>query len=582
MKTSKSLMAVALTLAVAIVACVGISTEAFAAVPHVDLASAAGFKDFLIHNIHIAAIPLAAMRTEMEGMTKRMAEIMAENQPGLDADKARKLEEEHAELTRKAAKLQEDIEAEVRRLAEEEARRNSPQPQPTQIDDAVIAQRVAAALEAERVRTRTIRELATNLGVPDLGNDHAGRATTVDQFRSILLDHLASEEGRSAVIMSNTRVQMGETEQEKRAVAIENAIEHRIDPTTALTAEGRNFRGMTLIEIARDVLEQRGVRTRGMSHNEIAGLALQRMGGLHTTSDFPGILGNVINRTLRAAYTAAPQTFRPLVRITSVSDFKTVTRAQLGEAPSFDKVNEHGEFKRGTLGEGSESYKIATYGKIVGVTRQVLINDDLNAFSRLPQAFGVQAAQLESDLVWGQILLNAAMGDGNALFSAAHNNLAGSGAAISVDSVSAGRTALATQTGLDGKTILGLSAAYMLVPVALQTKAEQFRGQIYAAKNSDVVPDSLKNFGIISEPRLDAGVHRPEIGIDANGSTTSWYLAGSIAQGDMIELAYLDGNQGVYTETRTGFDIDGMEVKVRLDVGAKPIDWRNLYKNPGA
>ena len=40
--------------------------------------------------------------------------------------------------------------------------------------------------------------------------------------------------------------------------------------------------------------------------------------------------------------------------------------------------------------------------------------------------------------------------------------------------------------------------------------------------------------------------------------------------------------QGAYIETRNGFDVDGVEIKCRLDFGAKAIDWRGLYKNPGA
>jgi hypothetical protein len=37
-----------------------------------------------------------------------------------------------------------------------------------------------------------------------------------------------------------------------------------------------------------------------------------------------------------------------------------------------------------------------------------------------------------------------------------------------------------------------------------------------------------------------------------------------------------------YIETRNGFDVDGVEIKCRLDFGAKAIDWRGLYRNPGA
>jgi hypothetical protein len=66
------------------------------------------------------------------------------------------------------------------------------------------------------------------------------------------------------------------------------------------------------------------------------------------------------------------------------------------------------------------------------------------------------------------------------------------------------------------------------------------------------------------------------------GSATAWYLAASPAQIDIVELAYLEDQQGVYTETRVGFEVDGVEVKARLDVGAKTIDYRGLYRNTGA
>jgi hypothetical protein len=90
------------------------------------------------------------------------------------------------------------------------------------------------------------------------------------------------------------------------------------------------------------------------------------------------------------------------------------------------------------------------------------------------------------------------------------------------------------------------------------------------AATSSVVPQSIRTLAPISEPRLDAA------------SETAWYLAASPNQIDTIEYAYLEGQQGAYIETRNGFDVDGVEIKCRLDFGAKAIDWRGLYKNPGA
>ncbi|OWV79571.1 hypothetical protein ATY77_26655 [Rhizobium sp. R634] len=491
---------------------------------------------------------LTAMRADLETMTKRLADIAAENKPGLADEQIRKLDEEHAELTRKATELRDKIEAAEYR------------------DNRIVM----------------IRSLAAQADMRRFGEQHVLSGTDIEAFRGLLAAELANQSDDNN-IRSMTGISLGRSNFDQLAAAVTNALLHRASPAAVeLTAEGRNFRGMPLLGIAKDVLEANGVSTRGMSRQDLAAAALQqRGGGLHTTTDFPGILANITNTTLRAAYQAAPQTFRPLVRETTAVDFKPITRAQFGEAPALEKVNEHGEFKRGTIAEGKESYKIATYGKIVAITRQVLINDDLDAFARLPSAFGTQAAQLESDLVWGQILSNPLMGDGVALFHASHKNLMVA-RAIDIDPVSEGRTLFALQTGLDGKTIIGLAPAYLIVPVAMQTRAEQFLGQISPAKTADVVPTSLQRLSIIAEPRLDKGIDRPDDNIVVEGSATAWYMAGLPAQTDIIELAYLEGARGVYTETRTGFDIDGIETNVRLDVAAKILDWRNIAKNPGA
>jgi len=56
------------------------------------------------------------------------------------------------------------------------------------------------------------------------------------------------------------------------------------------------------------------------------------------------------------------------------------------------------------------------------ITRQTLINDDLDAFTRIPAMYGNSIAQLKSDVVWGVITSNPAMADGKALFDASHKN----------------------------------------------------------------------------------------------------------------------------------------------------------------
>lgn len=529
-------------------------------------AKGAGFSVFHGFDLATASLGLVALRAKETDLVTRAAAKLAELKDGLAPDAIRSIETEHGTL------LQE-IEGVRAQIVEAE------RAEPSQPDGA--AQR-AATLRAERERTSTIRDIGRRARMKDEDVDAACAAdTSVEAFRTRAFDFMAERAEQTPTGAGQRAFIVGATDQEKRGAAMENALLHRWSPNgNELSEHGREYRGMSLLEMGKDMLDAHGVRTRGLPKNELARLLLEvraslpaeysvRAGGMHTTADFPNVLANVANKTLRAGYKAAPQTFRPLVTVVTLPDFKQVARVQLGEAPQLEKVNEHGAFKRGTMGESAERYALSTYGKVIAITRQVLINDDLNAFTRVPRAFGIAAANLESDLVWGQIIGNPVMGDGVPLFHADHKNL-GAAAVISTASVGAGREAMRTQTGLDGKTLLNINPTYIIVPVALETQAEQFLSPIYPTKQADVVTPTMRKLVPISEPRLDAV------------SKTNWYLAGDPAQIDVVELAYLEGQQGLFTETRMGFDVDGMEVKVRQDVAAKAIDHRGLWKNPAA
>lgn len=511
----------------------------------------------------MASVGLVALRAQETDLVTRAAAKLAELTDTLTPEAVRTIETEHTALLAQVEEVRGRIvEAEQAPPADTPAQR-------------------AAALRAERERAATIRDIGRRAGMRQEDVETAlDGDTSVDAFRTRAFDFM-HERASQVQTGAGARARIvGATDEEKRGAAIENALLHRFDPgSQELSEHGREYRGMTLLEMGRDLLEAQNIRTRGMSKHELASQMLTarirvgefsvRSGGMHTTADFPNVLANVANKTLRAGYQAAPQTFRPIVRVVTLPDFKDVSRVQLGEAPRLEKVNEHGEFKRGTMGDSAEKYRLATFGKIVGITRQVLINDDLDAFTRVPRSFGVAAANLESDLVWGQITANPKMGDGKTLFHADHGNL-GTAAAINTDGVGAGRQAMRVQTGLDGKTLLNINPVYILVPTALETNAEKFLGMIYPTQVENGVPQSLRKLIAISEPRLDAV------------SATNWYLAGDPAQIDIVELAYLEGQQGLFTETRMGFEVDGMEVKVRQDVAAKVIDWRGLWKNPYA
>lgn len=348
------------------------------------------------------------------------------------------------------------------------------------------------------------------------------------------------------------------------------AIEHRKTPSAKLDDKALEFRGMTLVDMARDSVERAGIRTRGMSRQEIAVKALQ------STSDFPAILENVITKSLRGGYAGTSRTFVPWCRQATLPDFKEVSRVQLSGAPNLKRVLEGAEYEFGSFGDGAEKYSVQKYGRIVHISWETIINDDLNALTSIPQAFGASAGDLESDIVYGILTGNPNMSDGVALFHANHGNL-GTAAAL-IDALNPNpavasplaemRQKMLLQKGLEGRYIT-VRPRYLIVPPGLEEAALKVtNAAIVAARGNDVnvIGPTLAP---IVEPRLH----------DADAD--AWYGAAEPTTVDTIEFAYLEGNEGVFTETKAGFEVDGLQVKCRHVFGAKAIDYRGLFKNAG-
>lgn len=446
-------------------------------------------------------------------------------------------------------------------------------PTPAAAPGAPSAQSEAIRAE-ERRRTADILALCQRHALPqEFAADLIARGVLIDAARSAILDRLAEQNPttRGAETVPAQAGGPSATDISFRD-ALTGALMHRHAPAQhALDNNAREFRGMTLMEMARFALERRGISTRGMSKMELAGAALHLRAdvGFHSTSDFPSILANVANKTLRQGYESTPRTFTAWARQVSIPDFKTVQRTQLGGAPDLLKVPESGEFTYGTIGEGKETYALATYGRIIGITRQTIINDDLNAFARIPAAFGASAADLESDLVYSILTSNPAMADTIALFNlAAHGNV-GTAAAISETSLTEAYELYAKQKGLEGR-LISIQPRFIIVPPG--TRAVEARKNITQTTPAQVsgVNAFANRLEIIEEARL----------LPASGAKP-WFLSADPSRIDTVEFGYLEGNNGVYTETRNGFEVDGIEIKARHDFAYKAIDWRGLFQNAG-
>lgn len=435
------------------------------------------------------------------------------------------------------------------------------------------------ATVAERQRCNTIRSMARKVGLgDDVVEDLISRGVEVAQASAAMIDKLAEKQqaGQSESRSAQPTIVTSGVDQAvvvAKRNAMQNALLARCNPSIKLEDSAREFRGMRLLDMARESVELAGGNARGMTPQEIARAALGcdrtavRAAGMHSTSDFPILLGSTVNRTLRDSYALAPQTWRPLGRQSTVSDFREVSRVALGDIAALEKVNEHGEYKYGTLSEEGAPLKVGKFGKIIAITWEAIVNDDLSAMTRIPQALGAAAAQTESDVVWNLLLGNPTFIDGETVYSTAHGNVSASGGAINTTTLAAARAAMRKQKSKAGH-YLNLGPEYLVVGPDKELEAYQFTSSNYVpAKNADINDSRNASLQVI---------------VDARITGNQWYLFSAPGLVDTFEYAYLEGEQGVFTETREGFEVDGMEIKARLVFGAAWIDYRGAYKNAGA
>ena len=420
-----------------------------------------------------------------------------------------------------------------------------------------------APVAAERERVVELTKIAKSVRLGDeLLTRHVEAGTSVDEFRRIALEELAK---RSEAWQPAPRIEMVRDQGDTRREALTAALLHRLRGGE-LPEHARQYAFTRLPDAARECLRWRGERLMGMSDGRVVQLAM-------STSDFPQILANVANKTLLDAYQAAPAVLRQICRQTTAADFKERRVLRFGEGTGLQYKAEGAEYTYGSIAEQTSSYSVKTFGRIFAFTREMIVNDDLGALDQFFRAAGRLAVEFEARMLSDLLTANGGSGpilsDGLPLFHANHANVAATGGAISVETLDAARTALRRQKGLDGSVIIDADPRYLIVPVSKQTTAEQVTTAITPAQTSNVNPFAGR-LSVLADPHLD------------DASTTAWYVAADPSNVPVLEFAYLQGAQGPQTETENDFDRDVLKFKIRLDVGAGVVDWRGIYRNPGA
>jgi hypothetical protein len=295
-----------------------------------------------------------------------------------------------------------------------------------------------------------------------------------------------------------------------------------------------------------------------------------------STTSLPGILSNVANKMLLEGYTYIEDAWRRICKIASVNDFKEHSRYRMTGSFTFEKVGPDGEIKHGKVDELKFGQKADTHGIMFALTRQMIINDDLGAFTDIPRQIGMGAAEAIADAVWGLLLSNP-----NDFFSAAHKNLlAGADTVLSVDALTAAEILFGEQTKPNGKP-LGIGASLLLVPTALKVAAQLLMTSLLlnetttANKGKPANNPHVGKFEVVSSSYLSNASF-------TGASSKAWYLLADPNRMPALEVAFLNGvDRPTVEKTDADFNTLGIQFRGYIDFGVREQDHRGALKIKG-
>lgn len=486
--------------------------------------------------------------------------------------------------------------------AEEKVENMADEPKPEE-EVKKVEEAISRALKNDATRRKEIQSLCSAHKIERAFADAlCDEGVDLNTARAKVLERMATK----PIGQTTDRVSVTESADDKLFAAARDGLVMRtyraggIRRAVEKPAAGHeDFANMKLSRMAEMYAEKLGCDVRRMAPKDIALVAMGHPGAAnryriqrdayHTTGSFANLLLDAANKTLLAGYEEAPFTWNMWARDAgTTSDFKTLNRIRFSEMGTPEMVPEGADYPEAAMSDAKESYKINKYGNVFSITWETVVNDDLDAISRIPAMQGAACRRLQNQAVYGVLTANAAMADAGLLFNSTaqttaggHANLASSSAAPSVTTLNAGFLSMLTKKGLRSDVILNIQPAFLIVPAALSATALQLLGSIAdpsvggsAAGNSNTKniygPNGDRPLKVVIEPVLDGN------------SATAWYLAANNSQVDTVEITFLEGEQSPVLESEWDFDKDVYKNKVRQTFGVAAIDYRGLYKNAGA
>jgi len=437
-----------------------------------------------------------------------------------------------------------------------------------------------AELAAESKRVAAIRKITA-------GHDELQAKAIEEGWTSerTELEILRAERGRGPAIHTGGEDQQPavlEAALARSAGVDQTILEADYSEQTLEAADGRQYRAYGLGELLHAAIGAAGGYARpGRITDETIRSAFDaertlRASGSSTFS-LSGILGAVANKSLRAGYQSVDNVAARIARIGSVSNFQTHTRYLLTAKGEVEKVGADGELKHGKLTEENYTISADTYGRLIGLSRTALVNDDMDALSQIPRDLGRKAV-----LALQKALFTAILGNASSFFGSGNSNyISGASTTLQISSLTTAEQTFMDQTDADGDPV-GITPAILLVPTALKVAAQE----IYAAVRVNEYTSQNKKSPDINP---HAGKWRVECSPYLSNSnltgysSTAWYLLADPADVAAFEVAFLNGMQEPQVATSDlDFDQLGIQHRVVYDFGVALADHRGGVMSKGA
>lgn len=428
----------------------------------------------------------------------------------------------------------------------------SPAPAPTVNVDAERA----AAITQERQRVSDITEAVRQGGQSlDLASELIASGASVSEARAAVLRKIG--ERNPPIPGPVVEPGNGRREAEFRALAVEG-LAFAADGVRKApeSSEARVIAAGGLHEFMRTYLGMHGKSSHGLVKGQLVRAAME-------TGDFVHVIAAVAEKSLLNGYAEESRKFTSVFRPARARNFKNVERVRLSDYPELQTVAEGDAYVEAAIGENKETYTVLKYGRSIGYTWEMMVNEDLDMIGRIPQLMGASAARKENDVVWGKLMTPGNLADGDAVFNVTDENE--SNVDLDAAGLRVARKYFHTRTAENGQK-LELDPAFLVVGPDLIDTAEL----LLASYPEHAFPDRTLSVSAALRQQLT-------LVMSARVTGENWFVLGNTNQIDTMEYAYLDGYERPTITRENSFSIDKIDLKIRHVFGAGWVDRRGAW-----